>query len=100
MVQRMLGPDPISANKLGEETGVCQSTLFLYLKRKSRWGDAVQLLEAAASNGHAEGQYALALCYEYGIGVSKDMNKALTLYRQAANGGIEEAIKRIEKTAP
>ena len=30
MVQRMLGPDPISANKLGEETGVCQSTL-------SRW---------------------------------------------------------------
>ncbi len=30
LLQRMLGPDPISANKLGEETGVCQSTL-------SRW---------------------------------------------------------------
>jgi len=30
MVQRMLGPDPISANKLADEAGVCQSTL-------SRW---------------------------------------------------------------
>lgn len=30
MLQRMLGPDPISANKLAEEAGVCQSTL-------SRW---------------------------------------------------------------
>ena len=30
MVQRMTGPEPISANSLADETGVCQSTL-------SRW---------------------------------------------------------------
>lgn len=31
MVQRMTGPDPISATKLAEEIGVCQSTLSRWL---------------------------------------------------------------------
>lgn len=44
MVQRMTGPQPISANLLAEETGVCQSSL-------SRWSRAASYEVKKRGNG-------------------------------------------------
>jgi TPR repeat protein len=37
------------------------------------------------------GMYLLALCYETGKGVIRDLEQAITFYQKAANKGYEEA---------
>lgn len=41
----------------------------------------------AAKNGNPKAQYEIAQCYEYGIGVTKDINQALYWYQKAADQG-------------
>lgn len=50
----------------------------------------------AASNGFADGQFSLARCYEHGIGVEKDLQKAKQYYEKEAENGSNEAAKRLK----
>ena len=43
------------------------------------------LFNTAAVSGYAPAIYSLALCYEQGVGVDKDVNKANELFQQAAD---------------
>lgn len=57
---------------------------------------AVQYLQLAARSGDAASLYHLGLCYENGLGVQQNLQKALKLYHQAASSGClkaQEALK-------
>jgi hypothetical protein len=59
---------------------------------------AVEFYAKAHEGGRADGSFALAACYENGIGVEPDAEKALELYKEAANRGHEkakDAVKRL-----
>jgi TPR repeat protein len=45
----------------------------------------------AASGGLAEAQYNLGVLYEKGLGVSRDLDRAMRRYLLAAEGGLAEA---------
>lgn len=49
------------------------------------------LQQIAALSGDRDSQYALAICYEQGRGVEKDIDKAIAWYRQAAEQGHRDA---------
>lgn len=51
----------------------------------------------AAEQGYAEAQYNLGVCYEYGIGVLTDRNKAFEWYNKAAVQGDEAAKHALKK---
>lgn len=53
-----------------------------------------ELKKVAVSNGIA-GQYYVAICYEHGIGVEKDMTQAFWMYRKAAERGLPDAMYHI-----
>ena len=38
----------------------------------------------------------LGMCYEFGNGAEKDLQKAVMWYREAASGGNKEAQKRVD----
>ena len=46
---------------------------------------AFELYTLSANQGNADAQYNLAICYENGDGVEKDMTKAFELYTLSAN---------------
>ena len=48
---------------------------------------AVGLYKKAANGGDIESMTNLAICYEKGEGVEKDLKKAVGLYQKAADGG-------------
>jgi TPR repeat protein len=52
---------------------------------------AATLFAKAAAHGHAGAQYYLAMIYERGAGVPKDLAAALNWYRQSATNGYAEA---------
>ena len=52
---------------------------------------AAKLFRQAAARGHAGAQYYLAMIYERGAGVPKDVAAALDWYRQSATNGYAEA---------
>ena len=52
---------------------------------------AAKLFRQAADRGHAGAQYYLAMIYEKGAGVPKDVAAALNWYRQSATNGYAEA---------
>lgn len=49
--------------------------------------DGVKWLELAAKNNHIQAINNLAICYQQGIGVEKDMKKAFSLYSLAVSKG-------------
>jgi uncharacterized caspase-like protein len=55
-------------------------------------GEAFNLLSQAAKTGSAEAQYELAKLFEQGIGTNQDEERALALYRQAADQDFADAI--------
>ena len=60
--------------------------------------EAVKWYRLSAEQGDAVAQYNLALCYENGDGVSKDIVEARRCYQKAAEQGDEgakEALKRL-----
>lgn len=51
----------------------------------------------AAKQGFAIAQHNLAVCYEKGQGVEKDINKAIEWYKKAAQQGFESAKERFDE---
>ena len=46
---------------------------------------AAELYQRTATQGHAEAQHTLAICYATGCGVSKDMSHAVEWFHSAAD---------------
>ena len=49
--------------------------------------EAVVLLEELAKDGDNEAKWMLGLCYEYGMGIEQDVERAELLYKQSKEGG-------------
>ena len=58
---------------------------------------AFPLFVAASKHGHAEAGYRAALCYEFGWGSRKDLQKAVQFYRQSASKNHPGAMSRLGK---
>jgi len=56
---------------------------------------AFPLFIAASKHGHAEAGYRAALCYEFGWGSRKDVQKAVQFYRQSASKNHPGAMSRL-----
>lgn len=52
---------------------------------------AVKYLSNAAENGDAVAQYLIGVCYDNGIGISQDLERAKYWYKEAAENGVPEA---------
>ena len=65
--------------------------LAAYQASASDKSQAAKLFAPAAAVGHAGAQYYLAMIYERGAGVPRDIAAALNLYRQSATNGYSEA---------
>jgi TPR repeat protein len=61
--------------------------------------EAVKWFTLSAEQNDEWAQYELGVCYEKGLGVQKDLNHALRLYRQAEAGGYEDAAKAVARLA-
>ena len=57
---------------------------------------AYSLFALAAENGRADGWYWLGVMEEYGFGRPQNEEKAMELYKKAAESGVEPAINRLE----
>src|SRR5216683_113731 len=55
------------------------------------YGSAVEELRPLAKSGDNEATYLLGSLYEEGLGVARDYEQAVTLYREAAEKGLAEA---------
>lgn len=51
----------------------------------------------SASQGDADAQYAVGVCYEDGIGVEADLEEAREWYARSAKQGNKEAKKHLKK---
>ncbi|MBE6364584.1 MAG: SEL1-like repeat protein [Lentisphaerae bacterium] len=50
-----------------------------------------------SAQGDADGQYALGLCYEKGVGVTKDQTEAVKYYRLSAAQGFQLAVDALRR---
>jgi TPR repeat protein len=66
-------------------------TAFDFLFSSKMDQESFRWLDAAAEQGSAEAQYYLAQFHEQGIGVTKDLKQANTLYTQAKEAGFDSA---------
>ena len=48
--------------------------------------EAIVLLEERVKDGDSEAKWILGLCYEYGIGIEQDIERAELLYQQSSEG--------------
>ncbi len=53
---------------------------------------AVEWFKKASQKGCTRSLNNLGICYEFGYGVSKDLDQAFTLYNEAADKGYQEAM--------
>jgi TPR repeat protein len=74
--------DPAEAFKKG---------LMAYRTTSQDQSEAAKLFRQAAERGHPGAQYYLAMIYELGLGVPKDVAAAMDLYRQSATNGFTKA---------
>jgi ankyrin repeat protein len=70
---------------------VFKEGLAVYQTLSPNHARAASLFQQAADLGHPAAQYYLAMLYEKGTGVSKDLATALKWYRQSATKGYPEA---------
>jgi hypothetical protein len=86
----------------GAENG---SSWANYLMGYNKWvgnfdggkNDAVKYFRVAAEENDDDAQYYLGVAYLYGEGVRKDRDKALILFRKAAQNGNEEAKQKVAR---
>ncbi|CAG8736541.1 6867_t:CDS:2, partial [Acaulospora morrowiae] len=58
---------------------------------------ALHLLKRSATVGYVPAMYWLGYCYQYGVGVTRDFEKAVNLYREVIqNGDYKDARKKLE----
>lgn len=67
----------------------------LFNKGVEDYDRAFSLFVAASKHGHAEAGYRAALCYEFGWGTRKDLQKAVQFYRQSASKNHPGAMSRL-----
>ena len=67
----------------------------LFNKGIEDYDRAFPLFVAASKHGHAEAGYRAALCYEFGWGTRKDIQKAVQFYRQSASKNHPGAMIRL-----
>ena len=67
----------------------------LFHKGVEDYDRAFPLFIAASKHGHAEAGYRAALCYEFGWGTRKDVQKAVQFYRQSASKNHPGASSRL-----
>jgi len=65
--------------------------------KSEKYEEAFTCFLAAAQQGYCKAQFNTGVCYEKGRGVSKDREKALYYYNQAAAGGHRQAQYRYAK---
>lgn len=65
--------------------------------KREKYEEAFTCFLAAAQQGYCKAQFNTGVCYEKGRGVSKDKEKALYYYNQAAAGGHRQAQYRYAK---
>ena len=78
-------------NQLGYDYDVGQNG------KPQDYAQAVKYYRLAADQGLAEAQFNLALCYEKGQGVAKNLNEAIRLYRMVAATGDDDAKKALAR---
>ena len=61
------------------------------LQKSEKNEEAFEYYLKAASQGDAEAQYNLGVCYRKGYGVEKNLTEAVKWYRKAADQGIAKA---------
>ncbi|OJW47883.1 MAG: hypothetical protein BGO67_03060 [Alphaproteobacteria bacterium 41-28] len=90
----------VRLNNLATDLGYVDGQDKLALKEKSQSPQKAKedevWLDIAAKGGDSTAQYKLALMYEEGNGVEKDLQKAIDLYRQSASQGNVDAIYNLE----
>ncbi|CAG8737868.1 239_t:CDS:2, partial [Acaulospora morrowiae] len=58
---------------------------------------AFHLLRSSATVGYIPAMYWLGYCYQYGVGVTRDLEKAVSLYQEVIqNGDYKDARKKLE----
>jgi TPR repeat protein len=58
---------------------------------KHNYSRAMELFQQAAAKGNGEAQYQIGFLYDFGQGVTRSSEKAITWYRQSAENGYAEA---------
>ncbi|KAJ3192341.1 hypothetical protein HK101_006712 [Irineochytrium annulatum] len=61
-----------------------------------RPAEAVQLYKRGAGKGHGPSLYNLAACFEGGVGVRRDFERAVKIYEEAEKKGSKEARERLD----
>ena len=84
----------------GDKTNAPLGMGLIYLLGRGNYtvdsGKAGALFTLAAENGNADAWYWLGVMEEYGFGRPQNEEKAMALYRKAADAGVEPAINRLE----
>jgi TPR repeat protein len=97
-----VGSDMLEAAKwytLGSEQGDAVSqfelgAMYLSGPLEKDAKKAFSLFERAAAQGNTNAEYQLGVCYENGIGVAADIDKAVEAYRKSVQGGMTAARAR------
>lgn len=72
-----------------------QTALGMEEAEQGNYGNAFKWLARAAAANHAEAQYYLAIMYERGLGMDKNVDEAHRWHQRAADNGFAKAQKRI-----
>lgn len=70
------------------------------LQKRKQYSEALVWYEKASKYNNAAAFWNLGNCYENGIGVERDLNKAKEWYlkaKEAGNWGAKEALERLAK---
>lgn len=62
------------------------------LIEQQKFNDAIPILKQAAELGNAESQYNLGYCYQAGVGVDQNLEKAIEWYLKSAEQGFNDAL--------
>lgn len=62
-----------------------------------QFNEALQTFQSLAAVEHRQAHYWLGICYEQGVGVARDLNKALEFYMKSANKGFQPAVEAANK---
>lgn len=67
-----------------------------YLSKRQKMEEGIKLAKESSTAGNAAGQYTLGMAYQKGRGVPKSLEKAVELFRLAADQGQKDAIVRLK----
>lgn len=79
----------------GGQLSACNTTGVVHLRRKE-YAQAAAPIAKACDGGEAVGCSNLALIYEQGLGVARDLSRARTLYKKACDGGFKSSCERLK----